>query len=108
LDTSGISHDENYDGPHNPENYAPRIGRTGRANTEGDALTLFSADEIDAVRTIESYIEEPLERKELPDFEYAFTTLLQKQEISKPVRRGRNRGYVPANTMPFNMNRRRR
>ena len=74
----------------------------------GDAMTLFSADEMDQVKAIETYIEEPLERVVLEDFEYAFTTLLQKQEVSRPVRRGRNRGYVPADTMPMNMKGRRR
>jgi superfamily II DNA/RNA helicase len=108
LDVSGISHVVNYDVPRNAENYVHRIGRTGRANTSGDAITLFSADEGDPVRAIEAYIDNPIERIVLEDFEYAFTTLLQKQEIVKPVRRGRNRGYVPANTMPMNMNRRRR
>ncbi len=108
LDVSGISHVFNYDVPRNAENYVHRIGRTGRANTEGDAMTLFSADEMDQVKAIETYIEEPLERVVLEDFEYAFTTLLQKQEVSRPVRRGRNRGYVPADTMPMNMKGRRR
>ncbi|MBH54381.1 MAG: RNA helicase [Opitutaceae bacterium] len=107
LDISGISHVVNYDVPRNPENYVHRIGRTGRANTEGDALTLFSADEGDAIKAIEAYIDQPIERVKLDEFEYAFTTLLQKQEVSKPVRRGRNRGYVPADTMPMNITRRR-
>jgi ATP-dependent RNA helicase RhlE len=108
LDISGISHVVNYDVPRNAENYVHRIGRTGRANTEGDAITLFAADEMDPVKAIEAYIDEPLKRVTIEDFEYAFTTLLQKQEVARPVRRGRNRGYVPANTMPFNMKGRRR
>ena len=82
LDISGISHVVNYDVPRNPENYVHRIGRTGRANTEGDALTLFSADAGDAIRAIEAYIDQPIERVKLDEFEYAFSTLLQKQEVS--------------------------
>jgi ATP-dependent RNA helicase RhlE len=108
LDISGISHVVNYDVPKNAENYVHRIGRTGRANTEGDAFTLFSADEGNEVRAIEAYIGQDIERVTIENFEYAFTTLLQTQEVARPVRRGRNRGYVPANTSPFNMNRRRR
>lgn len=108
LDITGISHVFNYDVPRNAENYVHRIGRTGRANTEGDAITLFSADEMDQAKAIEAYIKEPLKRVVLEDFEYEFTTLLQKQEVSRPVRRGRNRGYVPADTMPFNHKGRRR
>ena len=108
LDISGISHVVNYDVPRNAENYVHRIGRTGRANTEGDAITLFAADEMEQVKNIESYIDQEIERVTIDDFNYAFTTLLQKQEVARPVRRGRNRGYVPANTMPFNMKGRRR
>lgn len=108
LDISGISHVVNYDVPRNAENYVHRIGRTGRANTEGDAITLFAADEMEQVKNIESYIDQEIERVTIDDFDYAFTTLLQKQEVARPVRRGRNRGYVPANTMPFNMKGRRR
>ncbi|QXD24361.1 DEAD/DEAH box helicase [Opitutia bacterium ISCC 51] len=108
LDISGISHVVNYDVPRNAENYVHRIGRTGRANTEGDAITLFAADEMEQVKGIEGYIEQEIERVTIENFEYAFTTLLQKQEVARPVRRGRNRGYVPANTMPFNMKGRRR
>ena len=108
LDISGISHVVNYDVPRNAENYVHRIGRTGRANTEGDAITLFAADEMEQVKGIEAYIEQEIERVTIENFEYAFTTLLQKQEVARPVRRGRNRGYVPANTMPFNMKGRRR
>ncbi|MDA0350472.1 MAG: DEAD/DEAH box helicase [Verrucomicrobia bacterium] len=108
LDITGISHVINYDVPRNPENYVHRIGRTGRANTEGDAITLFSADEMDPVKAIEAYLGEPLKRETIENFEYAFTTLLQTQEVSRPVRRGRNRGYIPADTMPFNLKGRRR
>ncbi len=108
LDISGISHVVNYDVPRNPENYVHRIGRTGRANTEGDALTLFSSDEVEEVKAIEAFISQKIERIKLEDFDYAFTTLHREKPQSRPVRRGRNRGYVPADTLPFNINRRRR
>lgn len=108
LDISGISHVVNYDVPRNAENYVHRIGRTGRANAEGDALTLFSSDEIAEVKAIEAFIDQEIERVKLDDFDYAFTTLLQDKPQSRPVRRGRNRGYVPADTLPILINKRRR
>jgi superfamily II DNA/RNA helicase len=39
LDVSDISHVINYDKPNNYEDYIHRIGRTGRANAKGYALT---------------------------------------------------------------------
>ncbi len=108
LDITGISHVVNYDVPRNPENYVHRIGRTGRANAEGDALTLFSSDEIAEVKAIEAFIDQEIERVKLDDFDYGFTTLLQDKPQSRPVRRGRNRGYVPADTLPILINKRRR
>ena len=108
LDISGISHVVNYDVPRNPENYVHRIGRTGRANAEGDALTLFSSDEIAEVKAIEAFIDQEIDRVKLDDFDYAFTTLLRERPQSRPVRRGRNRGYVPADTLPIHINKRRR
>ena len=107
LDITGISHVVNYDVPRNAENYVHRIGRTGRANAEGDALTLFSSDEIAEVKAIEAFIDQEIERVKLDDFDYAFTTLLQDKPQSKPIRRGRNRGYVPADTLPMHINKRR-
>ncbi len=108
LDISGITHVINYDVPRNPENYVHRIGRTGRANTEGDAFTIFAADEIENVKAIEDYIEKKIERKKLDNFNYKFTMLLEEKVPDKPVRRGRNRGYVPANTFPINIGKRTR
>ncbi|NBR70260.1 MAG: DEAD/DEAH box helicase, partial [Verrucomicrobia bacterium] len=40
LDIAGVTHVINYDVPQHPEDYVHRIGRTGRAATEGDAFTL--------------------------------------------------------------------
>jgi ATP-dependent RNA helicase RhlE len=47
LDISDVSHVINFDMPEEPENYIHRIGRTGRAEKKGDALSLITpADEL--------------------------------------------------------------
>jgi len=106
LDISGISHVINYDVPRNAENYVHRIGRTGRANTEGDAFTLFSADEINEVKGIEAYIEQSIERKTIEGFEYSFTTLLQENKPAPTTRKRRNRGYSNSSMPQFGRRRR--
>ena len=45
IDVDGISHVVNFDTPNIPEDYIHRIGRTGRAEATGDAITFVSPDE---------------------------------------------------------------
>lgn len=42
LDISGVTHVINFDAPDDFENFIHRIGRTGRADKEGEAISLFS------------------------------------------------------------------
>ena len=53
LDISELPHVVNYDLPHVPEDYVHRIGRTGRAGSSGQALSLVASDERDRLRAIE-------------------------------------------------------
>ncbi len=64
LDIQGISHVINFDVPATPEEYIHRIGRTARANTEGDAITFICPDEFMALKTIESALGKNLPRAE--------------------------------------------
>jgi ATP-dependent RNA helicase RhlE len=55
IDVEGISHVINFDTPAFAEDYLHRIGRTGRAESRGDALTFVSPDEVGYFRRIEQY-----------------------------------------------------
>lgn len=90
IDISGITHVINYDVPQHPEDYVHRIGRTGRAKRDGDAVTLFTATEVEFVAAIERFIKQRIERKKLPDFPYNWTPIL---EDRAPVKKKRNRGF---------------
>ncbi len=72
IDVSRVSHVINYDVPMTAEAYTHRIGRTGRAERTGEALTFVTVDDDKAVRIIERAVG-PLERVTLPDFAYAAT-----------------------------------
>ncbi|MFH2137297.1 MAG: DEAD/DEAH box helicase [Candidatus Omnitrophota bacterium] len=56
IDVSSISHVVNYDLPLTPETYVHRIGRTARANTDGDAVSFCSPAERDCLRAIEKML----------------------------------------------------
>ncbi len=86
IDISGVSHVINYRVPENAEDYVHRIGRTGRAEAEGDAFTLLTADELDFAKSVEIFIDQKIDRKKLEGFNYIYTALLD-DSPPKPVRR---------------------
>ena len=91
LDVSGVTHVINYMVPENPEDYVHRIGRTGRAQKEGDAFTLFSAEELPYVASIERMISQSIERKKLDDFPYKYTTVLDNEDRARAILFGRGK-----------------
>ena len=76
LDISGVTHVINYSVPDNPEDYVHRIGRTGRAEKEGDAYTILSADELMNAEAVERFIGQTVPRRRLENFDYLYTTML--------------------------------
>jgi len=74
LDVEGISHVINYDVPEQAEDYVHRIGRTARAEAEGDAITLVTSDDEGMVSRIEGLLGTKIERKILPNFDYDVPT----------------------------------
>ena len=80
LDISNVTHVINYDVPQHAEDYVHRIGRTGRAKTEGEAFTLCKPEEIPLVESVEKLLGNPLPRKFLDDFSYR-----EKQENLAPI-----------------------
>jgi ATP-dependent RNA helicase RhlE len=69
IDVDGISHVINFDTPNQPEDYIHRIGRTGRAQATGDALTFVSGDEEAYLRAIERHTGRRIPQDVIPAFE---------------------------------------
>ena len=69
LDIDKLPHVVNYDLPNVAEDYVHRIGRTGRAENEGLALSLVSIDEQSLLRAIEKLLKNKIPQKILPGFE---------------------------------------
>lgn len=70
LDIEDISHVVNYDVPEHPEDYVHRIGRTARANAEGDAVTLVTPEDERAIAKIEHLLGHKVPRVRLEEFDY--------------------------------------
>ena len=69
IDIDELPHVVNYDLPNVPEDYVHRIGRTGRAGSSGQAVSLVSADEFKLLRDIERLIGKAVEREKITGFE---------------------------------------
>jgi ATP-dependent RNA helicase RhlE len=76
IDVEQISHVINYDVPHHPEDYVHRIGRTGRAQSVGDAFTIMTGEDVQEVAAIEHFIGQKIPRVKLEGFKYEYTRLL--------------------------------
>ena len=68
IDIDQLPHVVNFDLPHVPEDYVHRIGRTGRASSKGEAISLVSADEAKQLFDIERLIQKKLDRVMVDDF----------------------------------------
>jgi ATP-dependent RNA helicase RhlE len=53
IDIDGIAHVVNFELPDTPETYVHRVGRTGRSEATGSALTLVDPEEVRALRALE-------------------------------------------------------
>lgn len=91
LDVSGVTHVINYMVPEHSEDYVHRIGRTGRAQKEGDAFTLFAADELMNVASIERLIAQKIPRRKLDGFAYKYTTALDDEDRARAILTGRKK-----------------
>jgi len=69
LDIESLPQVINFDIPHSPEDYVHRIGRTGRAGLTGEAISLASPEDAEALAAIEKLINKKLERALVPGFE---------------------------------------
>ncbi len=67
IDIKDINLVINFDVPHDAEDYVHRIGRTARANTKGEAITLVNPKDMHKMHKIERLIEMEVEKLALPE-----------------------------------------
>jgi len=66
IDVQDITHVINYALPHDPESYVHRIGRTGRAGKEGNAITFITPSEYRKLHLIQKRIKTDIRKAKLP------------------------------------------
>jgi superfamily II DNA/RNA helicase len=85
IDCDRITHVINYDMPDTTESYTHRIGRTGRAQRTGEALSLITREDDEQVRAIERKFGGGIERRTLEGFDYAAPGRVEpERESSRP------------------------
>ena len=82
IDVAEVSHVINFDVPPIPENYIHRIGRTGRADKKGIAITFMTEKEQPFFEAVEALMKMTVEVKEVPH-EVEISSVLTEDEIPK-------------------------
>jgi len=83
LDIDGISHVINFDMPATADAYIHRIGRTGRAQRNGEAYTFVTPDDQALVKKIEKIMKKKLPRRSIPGFDYSIPRPVHQQGKNK-------------------------
>ncbi len=84
IDIDQLPHVVNFELPNVPEDYVHRIGRTGRAGNEGEAMSLVCVDELKLLKDIEKLIKREIPKEVIDGFEP------DPSIKAEPIRNGRN------------------
>jgi len=84
LDIDQLPHVVNYELPNAPEDYVHRIGRTGRAGNEGEAISLVCVDEHKLLRDIERLLKREIPKEVMEGYEP------DPSIKAEPIQNGRN------------------
>jgi len=85
LDIEQLPHVVNFELPNVPEDYIHRIGRTGRAGLEGEAVSLVCVDEKKLLVDIEKLLKRDIKKIAIPGYE-------PDENIKpEPIKNGRNK-----------------
>ena len=83
IDIDQLPHVVNFELPNVPEDYDHRIGRTGRAGAQGEAISLVCVDEEGFMREIEKLIKRSVAREVVPGF------APDPKAVAQPIQTGR-------------------
>jgi ATP-dependent RNA helicase DeaD len=97
LDVERIGHVVNYDVPYDTESYVHRIGRTGRAGRNGEAILFIAPRERNMLRAIERATRQVIEPMNLPtvDAVNALRIAKFKQRVTETIAKGDAAAFRP-------------
>jgi ATP-dependent RNA helicase DeaD len=97
IDVERISHVINYDIPYDSETYTHRIGRTGRAGRNGDAILFVAPRERNMLRIIERHTRQPIEAMNLPTVKDVNDQRIArfKERIAAALQNGEAKAFQP-------------
>jgi ATP-dependent RNA helicase RhlE len=90
IDIEQLPQVVNFDLPNVPEDYVHRIGRTGRAGANGQAISLYSIDEVKQLNDVEKVLKKPINREIIAGFEPNLSPGLNSGEERASIK---NRGF---------------
>ncbi len=85
LDVNDITHVFNYHLPFNSESYVHRIGRTARGGKDGEAISIVTPNEFNALNRIQKSVGSKLEAKTVPTIDDVF--MKQKESFVNEIRK---------------------
>ena len=88
IDIDSISHVINYELPHEPETYVHRIGRTGRAGNQGQAISFCDSEEHPRLKDIQRLIKATI--PEIKDHPFAGSHIGEEPRPARQPRPPRN------------------
>jgi ATP-dependent RNA helicase RhlE len=91
LDIKELPQVVNYELPNVPEDYVHRIGRTGRAGANGEAISLVSSDESGLLRDIERVLRRSIPTLPTPVFKIVESASPAPAREGRPQQQGRGR-----------------
>lgn len=94
IDIDSLPHVINFELPNISEDYVHRIGRTGRAGNDGEAISLVCVDEFDYLRGIEKLIKKTLDKNTIDGYEP------DPSIKAEPIQQGRGGGGRGNNNRP--------
>ena len=98
IDIDGVTHVINFDFPEHSEDYIHRIGRTGRAETDGEAITFVTPENINALKKLEKLIRVTVPRKKAEGFKYDAKPVFE--ESRKPAKKSTTSKHAPGYETP--------
>jgi ATP-dependent RNA helicase RhlE len=97
VDVTDVTHVINIDVPQDAETYIHRIGRTGRADADGEAIIMVAESEVEQMIAIETLMQKEVELEDLPE-EIEVSDQLIPEELPQPTGKNLQRFVAPTVT----------